>query len=193
MKPIHALFLVIALLLFSCETNEVDEGESDQISALLLGKWQLVEITSENGRIGSALATSSNYFEMLFYGEGRDLDVELSFSENPNAFDITGEGFLYERIITETTGVIELSDGEFLEQWAFAFDFLNPGSGWKVEEKKYLYHDERGSLWVDYGAEILELNETTLELKMDYNEDWPKTGSSFGRETGTFFATFKKK
>ncbi|SNZ00894.1 hypothetical protein [Flagellimonas pacifica] len=188
----NILLSILTILFLACDKNGDGDTDSKETSSLLTGKWELVEITSEDGRIGSATSTSSSYFEMLFHGEGSNLDVVLSFSENPNAFEIIGEGFLYERIITDTTGDIEISGGKFLEQWPFAYDFLNPGNGWKVEEKKYLYHDERGSLWVDHGAEILELNETTLKLKMDYNEDWPKTGGYIGKETSTFYATFNK-
>jgi len=188
------LFLIVSLfLIFSCETSEDAETGSEAISSNLVGTWKLIQITSEDGRIGSATSTDTNYFEILYIGEGSNLDVQMTFAENPNALDITGEGFLYERTVTETTENIEVTgEGIIADQWTFAYDFLAPGNGWKVEEEKYIFDHVDGSLRVDYGPEILEVNETTLKLKMKYNDDYPKSGQYFGRETCVFYATFQK-
>lgn len=183
---------MLALLFVSCETSENAEADSAKISSQLIGSWELVEITSEDGRIGSNFAGDPNYFEILYTGEASNLDVSMTFAENPNALDITGEGFQYDRTVTHTSEHVETEGDKITDQWTFAFDFLSPGTGWKVEEQKYLYDDTRGSLWVDFGAEILELNETTLLLKMDYRKDFPKTGWTLGTETNTFHATFEK-
>jgi|GEM_PF-4034818 hypothetical protein len=192
MNKIYILLLI--LILSACQTNEDVESVSEEVSSQLNGTWELIEITSEEGRIGSSTASDPNYFEMLYIGEGKDLDVQLTFSSDPNALDITGDGFYYERTIIETSSGNEVSgDGKFGEQWTFAYDFLAPGRGWKVEEGKYIFDHVEGSLRVDYGPEILELNETTLKLKMKYNNDYPKTGPRIGlRETCFFYCTLTK-
>lgn len=198
MKKSNNLWLIILLSFLSCDTGNDVETDSGHISTMLVGTWELAEITSEGGRIGSATPTSPNYFEILFYGEGEDLDVQLTFSENPNSLELSGDGFLYVRHITETSGNVTVSpdvetDSENIgEQWPFSYDFMAPGNGWKVEEGKYLYDHVQGSLRVDFFAEILELDETTMRLKMRYNEDFPKTGPYWGRETSFFYATFLK-
>lgn len=187
MNKIYIPFLL--LFLTACEKDDVET----EVSNMLVGTWELIEITSEEGRIGSSTTSDPNYFEILYTGEGTNLDTQLTFSENPNALDISGEGFYYVRIITEVSENIELSDDPKIEeQWSFAYDFLAPGRGWKVEEGKYIFDHIEGSLRVDYGPEILELNETTLKLKMKYNKDYPKTGLRIGQETCIFYCTLRK-
>ncbi|SHK59411.1 hypothetical protein [Flagellimonas taeanensis] len=179
---------LLFLFLTACQKEDIDT----EVSNMLVGTWELIEIKSEEGRIGSSTTSNPNYY--VYIGEGKDLDVRITFSSDPNSLDITGEGFYYERTITETSSGNEVSgDRKFGEQWTFAYDFLAPGSGWKVEEGKFIFDHIEGSLRVDYGPEILELNETTLKLKMKYNKDYPKTGPRIGlRETCIFYCTLLK-
>ncbi|NDV43413.1 hypothetical protein [Flagellimonas sediminis] len=186
-------FLLLIVILSACQTSEDIESVSEEVSSQLIGPWELVEITSEEGRIGSSTASDPNYFEILYTGEGTNLDTQLTFTENPNALDISGEGFYYVRAITEVSGNIEISgDPKIEEQWTFAYDFLAPGRGWKVEEGKFIFDHVEGSLRVDYGPEILELNETALKLKIKYNKDYPKTGLHIGQETCIFYCTLHR-
>ena len=124
MKKIYPYLVMLSFLLASCETSDGSEADSAKISSQLSGTWELVEITSEDGRIGSNFAGDPAYFEILYTGEASNLDVSMTFADNPNAFDITGEGFTYERTVTEKSEGVIVEGDRITDQWTFAYDFF---------------------------------------------------------------------
>ncbi|RKR07749.1 lipocalin-like protein [Maribacter vaceletii] len=166
-------------LTITLERDSSDNNSNTSTPSLIIGDWNLTELTSED----EVLSLPDVNEEIKFEGIASDLNGTLTFTDNPK--EIKTEGNFHYKITYEDEEEPFEEDREL--------DFFNFASGWKLENNDTELYDHRdGSLEVSSAAEILELTETTLKLEIPYTKDYGINDLS-EIEKITFYATFTKK
>lgn len=158
MKLTKILTLILAVVLLSCKEDE----DPKPTAAGLLGEWSATVLEYEGSTVTTVLGTR---VESVFTGVGKDINLTLTFNENPNT--VVSAGSYTIELTTTTAGQSETED--------FVFDsFLNDGE-WSLNNK---------TLTVTSGGEtqeatIVKQTDTQLVIRIDYSdiESIPGVGS----------------
>jgi len=148
MKNLKKLIFIfsVTLLFISCNDDEsVLQIENSQI----LGTWNLTELTEDG-----TTTTSSQGFDIsaTFSAYGKNINAEVTFTENPNEFASSGS-----YISVLTTEIL----GQQTVQEVPINNFIGSGD-WEINGN-IMTSTANGE---ESTAEILELNESILKLKI---------------------------
>jgi len=170
LKKLIVLFSV-TLLFISCKSDEsVLQVENSQI----LGLWKLTELTED----GTTTTTSQGIsISATFTTYAKNIDAELNFTENPNKFDSSGS---YTSVVT--TEIL----GQQTVQEVPINDFIGTGD-WEINGNTITV--------TSYGevntAEVLELNESKLKLKILYNREFSAADTDIKTDIEVYYTLTK--
>lgn len=146
MKYLHyTLVSLLFVALFSCSKD----GDSAKPSKTIAGKWRMTSFTYT----GTSTATvDGQSFTTPFSGVGKDIDVSMTFAEDPNTFTIKGG---YTIAITMDAGGQQVTQDVPINGFA--------GSGtWKKDGNQVIVTNEatgKDATWM-----ILQLDDKTLKV-----------------------------
>jgi hypothetical protein len=148
MKKLNYLFIVLALVLTACSSDD-DSNPPGDTSGDLIGTWigQDVDYTGS-----SSTTVQGQSFDATFVGEAYDVDYTLTFTENPN--EIISDGSYSIELTTTALGQTQVDNVENLE-------FLNSGT-W-TQSGNMLTVISEGN---ESEATILQLTDTMLVLEL---------------------------
>lgn len=165
MKKINLIFIfTLTFFIMSCDNDDSNEPDIDPVtaSADILGNWNLVASETTNGRIATnALGLTIN---ANFTSVGQDFDTSVTFSDDPRT--VTSNGSYTTVITTEIAGVTETEEipGE---------DFFGAAE-WRIENDQLIFTEDGA----DISFDILELNDSTLSLRVDIDETTEELGAT---------------
>lgn len=173
MKNLIKLITLFSITLFFASCSSSDDAPQVN-SKDLLGTWNLTEVTTE----GTTKSTGNGVtIESTYTSLGKDYNAKLIFSENPNKFQSSGS---YTSVVTTTTLGQESTINVPINNIIGAGDWEITGNTLNTSG----YGD-------DASAEILELNESTLKLKILLDKEFTFNGVS-QKTTGIVFYTLTK-
>ncbi|WP_020527190.1 lipocalin family protein [Flexithrix dorotheae] len=171
MKSIKFLiFALIASVLFSCSEDE--PATPDQ--GMIVGAWKMssVDYSGTSTTVFNGQSTKIN-----FTGEGKNLNNEINFSENPNEFSVSGT---YDVVLK-----MDMGGNEMISEQN-GLSFVNSGD-WEIDGNKLYITDDVSAI---QEATIKELSENKLVLLWTLKQE----SDQFGVKTimegdGTFTFT----
>jgi len=170
LKKIVVLFSA-TLLFTSCNSDDaVLQIDNSQI----LGTWKLIELEENGTTVTTTQGTSITATLSAF---GKDIDAELTFTENPNKFVSLGS---YVSVIT--TEVL----GQQITQEVPINNFLGSGD-WEINGNS-MSVSTNGE---EDMAEIIELNESRLKLKYTTSEETTLQGTAIKIDITVFYTLTK--
>ncbi len=149
MKIAKLVLLSIALVLFSCGKEDDPKPTADG----LIGTWSITALDYEGSTTTTILGTS---ITSSFTGVAKDLDMTVTFNENPNT--VTSQGSYTISITTTTLGQSVTED--------FTFDDFFDDGTWALNGQTLTVT----SSGVVQEATIISQTSTTLVLGIDSEE-----------------------
>ncbi|MBX2843112.1 MAG: lipocalin family protein [Flammeovirgaceae bacterium] len=145
MKSLKFLFYVLVTsILVSCSEDE--PATPDQ--GMIIGSWELSEVDYD----GTTTTTFNGQSSVInFTGEGKNLNNEIKFTENPNEFTVSGTYDVELKMDYDGTEVISEING---------LSFANSGE-WEIDGDKLYITDDVSAI---KEATIKELSEEKLVL-----------------------------
>jgi hypothetical protein len=181
MKISKLLFLAIAVFFLSCGDDDKDPVPTGDG---LAGSWTATAVdysgTSTTKYMGETLGDAT------FTGTGKDMDLTLTFNENPNTYVSKGS---YTIALKTTMAGMTTNEDRKIEE------FMLPGT-WAQDGKKLTITSTANGQTQTQEATIVEQTATTLKIQWDVvinEEDYQGVeGMDLSNNTrGTY--TFKRK
>jgi len=183
MKKLHLIiFIIFTTFFISCEKGSLLNKSEETI----IGDWEMTELVTNDGNY-EIFGLDSYYFNYTAYAT--EMDVLLSFSEDPNQLKATGSYTL--KITAVDYSESAKPENDVVEDIRI-FDFFDTQNGWKIEDSKYLYDHAKGSNSETsiYFSEIESLNKEELVLQI---LDIKSAADGIFKDRATYFATFTRK
>ena len=158
MKKLSALFIVLALVLTSCSS---DDSNSSDATGDLVGIWTGVSVDY----FGTTVTVVPGADDLVadFVGEAYDIDYTLTFTEDPN--EIFSEGSYSIELTTTIMGVDQVDNVENLE-------FIEDSSSWSRDGDQLTTVSNGES----FTTTILELTDSMLSLGLVQTQDVSQQG-----------------
>ena len=151
MKSIKALLLsLLVLVLVGCSKDSVTETQQVDQNPEFTGTWKLHSYNYYGSRTDIYLEDVTN---TQFTGVGFEIDMNISFSENPNEFSSIGTYFV-DHIVTTEAG------DEYI--YLGYFDVNDTGTWNRINNSISMTIDSETSQ-----GDITELTSSSLELVID--------------------------
>lgn len=157
MKKLHFLFIILALSLTACSTDDDSNGST---SGDIVGTWIGVDVDYS----GSTVTEIPGGDDLVsdFVGEAYDVNYSITLSENPN--NLSSDGSYSIELTTTTLGQTQVQNIENLE-------FESVGTWSKVGDQLTIVSNGATSV-----GTILELTSTSMKLQQNQVEDVSQQG-----------------
>ncbi|TAM93311.1 MAG: hypothetical protein EPN39_20395 [Chitinophagaceae bacterium] len=139
------LFAVISCCAFSCTKNDNNVKPDNQLT----GKWKMTEIKYTGT---STVNYDGESFITQFSGSGKDMNLHISFSANPNTYNSNGD-----YTITLTMSVL----GQEIQQDFTINGFMGSGTWTKDGTTLVVTDKETGK---SQPATIMQLDDKTIKI-----------------------------
>ncbi|MCF6347950.1 MAG: DUF5004 domain-containing protein [Flavobacteriaceae bacterium] len=173
MKSLKNLAVVfsITLFLFSCSDNDTTPIDTSAQEQDLIGTWLLIEVT-QDGTIDTTFEGIPVTGKITSFG--KEIDAQIEFNENPNAF--TGSGGYIDEITITFLGQ------SFTDDVPISINNSVSQGTWSLDQGILTLGENSNQQTVN----ITELTDTNLKFEFDIEE----TGTLQGF-TGTINSTVK--
>lgn len=165
------LLLICLAVLFSCS----DDDDPVPTSQGMVGTWS---ITAVDYRGTTTTTSQGGSVKADYTGTGKDIDVTVTFNENPNT--VTSEGSYV--IVLKTTMQGQTTTEEY------PFDEAFSDGTWTLSGNALTITDVDGP----QTATILEQTKTTLKMRLDLKETETVQGITIAINVQTTFTLTKK-
>ena len=165
MKKLSILIVIVSFFsLLSCSSDDDGQEQNGVNASSLIGNWKMI---SQDYTGEGSTAAAGTTINVSYVGETVETDIEISFTENPNEFDSSGN---------VTTKLTTTYDGGFEDVQTTSNEFQSSGT-WEFVGNDKLKMNGEGTGGTSVASEvtstILELTETTLKLNtiQEVNQD----------------------
>ena len=166
------LNLGFLILLMTC--NKEDDNPANHS---VVGSWQLTSASSDNGMITTDTPIATFTTNYTFFGE--DLNLVISFSEDPNTFSSTG---IYTRVVTTTT------NNQTITQQEPGDDFQASGTWERADNLVTITYPDLSTQTLN----ITSLSETKMSARFILNATEDIGNGATETNMATIFYTFER-